>query len=354
MFSFSPLARHQICFRFGFVLVTLLFFLATVDGQGVGSSRGLPGGSGRHTIKGRVIGPTGRPYESGLKVRLESDAVGSNSTSTDADGTFIFNNLPAGNYTVVIEAGPDHDSLREPVTIYGTGGGRDAGPQSINVPINLRARGAAAALAKLPKDARDSYNKGMEAAAKGENKKAAELLDKAVTIHPDFPEALSELGGQYMKLGQMDKAAQTYQNLLKLKPTDARAHLNLGIALYNLSSALATEKKLDEAKAKLADSEVHLRESLKLNSSGPTAHYYLGLILIKGKKYPEAQKEIELSLANGGENLALAHKYLGGLYMSAKKNKEAADELEKYLQLDPKAKDGEQIRATIKELRGKQ
>jgi Tfp pilus assembly protein PilF len=40
--------------------------------------------------------------------------------------------------------------------------------------------------------------------------------------------------------------------------------------------------------------------------------------------------------------------------MSAKRYKEAADELEKYLQLDPKAKDAEQIRSTIKELRSKQ
>jgi hypothetical protein len=39
--------------------------------------------------------------------------------------------------------------------------------------------------------------------------------------------------------------------------------------------------------------------------------------------------------------------------MSAKRNKEAADELEKYLQLDPKAKDADQIRGTIKDLRAK-
>ena len=48
------------------------------------------------------------------------------------------------------------------------------------------------------------------------------------------------------------------------------------------------------------------------------------------------------------------NKYLGGLYMSAKRNKEAADHLEKYLQLDPKARDADQIRNTIKDLRSKQ
>jgi Tfp pilus assembly protein PilF len=343
--------RHHL-FRFPLLLLSLFSSITLIQAQGgVGSSRGLPSGSGRHTIKGRIIGPDGKPYQSGLRVRLEGDIVGSNSTSTDTDGAFIFNNLTAGNYAIVIEAGSDHDALREPVTIYGSGG---TGPQTVIVPINLRARGAAAAFAKVPKSARESYTKGMEAAGKGENQMAAELLDKAVTIYPEFQEALTELGLLYMKLGQMDKAEKTYEALLKLKPAEASAHLNLGIALYNQSTTLYNEKRLEEARVKLANSETHLRESLKLNSTSAIAHYYVGLIMIRSRKYPEAQKEMELSIASGGENLALAHKYLGGLYMSAKRNKDAADELEKYLQLDPKAKDADQIRGTIKDLRAKQ
>jgi tetratricopeptide (TPR) repeat protein len=92
---------------------------------------------------------------------------------------------------------------------------------------------------------------------------------------------------------------------------------------------------------------------LKINSTSPTGHYYLGLILIKSRNYTEAQKEMELAIANGGDGLALAHKYLGGLYMSANRNKDAADHLEKYLELEPKAKDADQIKTTIKDLRAK-
>ena len=77
-------------------------------------------------------------------------------------------------------------------------------------------------------------------------------------------------------------------------------------------------------------------------------------MLDRGIRFEEAQKEFELTLSTGGENIALAHKYLGGLYMSAQKNKEAADELEKYLKLDPKAPDADRIKGTIKELRSKQ
>jgi tetratricopeptide (TPR) repeat protein len=127
---------------------------------------------------------------------------------------------------------------------------------------------------------------------------------------------------------------------LKLKPDDVSAHLNMGIVAFN-------QKKMDDA-------ESHLRKALELKSPGPYAHYYLGLTLVSTKRYEEALKEFELTVSNGGENIALAHKYLGGLYMSTHKNKEAADELEKYLKLDPKAPDADRIKGTIKDLRSKQ
>ena len=349
------LPTPRILFRLTLIVTALVFSLAAVQAQGVGSTRGLPGGEGRHTIKGRVFNAAGRPVDSGMKIRLEGqgDSAGSSATATDVDGAFLFRNLPPGSYTIVIDGGTDFDPARESVAIQPGFGGYSSS-QTINVAISLKPRGAAAAFAKLPKEARDFYTKGMEAAAKGDNQKAADSLDKAVNVYPEFPEALSELGMAYMKLGKMEKAAQAYEALLKLKPENALAHLNLGIAEYNIASALLSEKKNDEAKPHLANGETHLRQSLKMNSTSPTGHYYLGLILIKLRNYSEAQTEMELAISNGGDGLALAHKYLGGLYMSAKRNKEAADHLEKYLALEPKAKDADQIRGTIKELREKQ
>jgi tetratricopeptide (TPR) repeat protein len=197
----------------------------------------------------------------------------------------------------------------------------------------------------------DFYQKGSAAAQKGNAKSAAEFLGKAVAAYPNFPAALSELGVQYMKLGQMDKAAETLEALVKLKPNDAIAHVDLGIAFYNQSTSLYSEKKLEESAQKADQAVAQFREALKLNSPGPTAHYYLGMSLIKLKQYDEAQKELELSISKGGENLAQAHRYLGGLYQRAQKNKESADEFEKYLKLEPKAPDADRIRGMIKELR---
>jgi Tfp pilus assembly protein PilF len=332
--------------NFGFrslILITGLLLSAAfvANGQAVGSSRGLSSGDGNNMIQGRIYFPSGQTAGGRtIKINLESvSTFGSNSTVADQDGTFRFTSLPAGDYTVVVDAGPEFEKAREPVNIY-----REAsrGGRSVQVSIQLHPKvdSANPLFAGVPEKALNLYQKGSAAARKADAKGAVESLNAAVEAYPNFPIALSELGTQYMSLKQYDKAGETFEALLKLKPADVNAHLNLGIVAFN-------KKKMDEA-------ESHLRKALELKSAGPAAHYYLGLTLVSVKRYEEAQKELELAVSNGGENIALAHKYLGGLYMSTKKNKEAADELETYLKLDPKAADADRIKGTIKELRSKQ
>jgi Flp pilus assembly protein TadD len=325
--------------RFIHSAILVLSVALAATAQGVGSSRGLSSGDGNHSIQGRIYFPAGQPVNSKVvKVNLEStNSIGGMSTMSDEDGTFRFNGLRPGAYAVVVDGGKQYDAARETVNIDPTGG---APVIQVNIQLRPRIDASNPSFAGVPQNALDFYQKGTAAAQKGNTKSAAEFLSKAVSAYPNFPLALSELGMQYIKLAQMDKAAETFEALLKLKPGDPAGQLYLGIALYNLNN-------FDGA-------ETHLREALKLNSAGPSAaHYYLGLTMIRLKRYEEAQKELELAIRDGGQNLAPAHKFLGGLYMSAHRNKEAADELEKYLQLEPKAADAEKIKGTIKELRSK-
>ena len=315
----------------------VIFAALSVHAQGVmpGSSRGLPSGGGNNTIQGRVLFP---PGQSGtpVKVHLEGVNALSMSTVTDQDGNFSFRGVSAGSYSVVVEAGSQYEKAREPVTIDPEANARVA---PVLVELHFKVDASNPAFAGVPQAALSLYQKGINAAQKGDNKAAAQFFSQAVAAHPTFALALSDLGVQYMKLNQLDKAGETYEALLKLKPDDPAAHLNLGIVQFN-------KKKFDEA-------ETHLRKALELKAAGPMGHYYLGLTLVSLKRYNEAVPELEATVANGGENLALAHKYLGGLYMSTHKNKEAADELEKYLKLDPKAPDADRIKGTIKDLRDK-
>lgn len=345
----TPITNVSMRFVYSIMLVASVSLLA--NAQGVGSSRGLTTGEGSNTIQGRLYFPPGEQNAGKtIKLRLESTGgIGAVSTVTDQDGVFRFVGLSPGTYTVTVEGGKEYESTRESATIEIGSRGR-----IVQMGIQLRPKVDAAnpAFAGVPRAALDPFLKGTAAAQKGDSKGAVEFLTKAVAADPNFALALSELGAQYLKLFQWDKAAETFDALVKLKPGDAGAHLDLGIALYNIGSVLLSDKKVDEANPKLAQAEAQLREAIKLNSPGPTAHYYLGMTLLKTRKYDEAQTELELTVKNGGANIAKAHRFLGGLYQRAHKNKEAADELETYLKLDPKVKDAETIKDEIKKLRG--
>jgi Tfp pilus assembly protein PilF len=326
----------------------ILAIAVTVAAQAVGSSRGLSTGEGSNTIQGRVYFPAGEENKGkSVRLHLESDTqVAGQSVVTDQDGAFRFNSLVPGNYTVVVD-GKEYENTREPVSLD-----RSTGRTTqVNIQLRPKIDASNAAFAGVPKPALEAYQKGAAAAQKGNSKDAIQFLAKAVEAYPNFSQALSDLGSQYIKQSQWDKAVETYDSLLKLKPNDAMAHLDMGIVTYNQGIALSKAKP-EESGQKLALAETHLREALKLKSVGYSAHYYLGLTLVKLRHYDEAQVEMEAAIKNGGDNIAMAHRALGGLYMNAHRNKEAADELEKFLQLDPKAPDAEIIKGSIKQLRG--
>jgi thioredoxin-like negative regulator of GroEL len=308
--------------------------------QAPGSSRngGLSSGEGNIMLQGRIHFPSGQSA-SGRTIKVSLESVSSfgagNLAVPDQDGIFRFQGLVPGDYTVVVDAGPDFEKAREPVGIYpGTSG------KIVQVAIQLQPRISSSnpLFAGVPANALNLYQKGMAAVKKNDSKAAVESLSAAVAAHPTFALALNDLATQYMLLKQWDKAGETYDALIKLKPNDAAAHQNFGIVAFN-------QKKMEDA-------ESHFRKALELKSTGPTAHYYLGLIMISTKRYAEAVPLFEATIANGGENLALAHKYLGGLYMNTKPQ-QAAEELEKYLKLDPKAPDADKIKGTVKDLKSK-
>lgn len=124
-----------------------------------------------------------------------------------------------------------------------------------------------------------------------------------------------------------------------------------------------------------------MKKAITSNPEDPIAHYYLGEAHRLIVKYPEKVKEEEaqkrttqkqkkkemtseekeekLSMALKEYNLAISydpqyaqpHKGLGLLYYEQGKKEVAKDEFEKYLTLDPMAKDKRQIIKYLEELK---
>lgn len=348
--TFSPRLRFLLLLSCSALIALLLSSL--VQAQSGGGVDGT-GTGGRHTIQGRIYFPSGRRTDARVKVRLESFNAGELSVLSDANGSFVFRGLEAGNYTVVVDAGVDYEIAREPVYIESDGSNPRRGiviptvPRlyTVQVSLQLKREGAVkaavvnAALAAIPEQPRELYRKAMDALQEGETKKAVEFLKAAIAQYPQFPVALNELGVLYLKLGQPDKAVDTLREAVKIAPEDFLPRLNYGIALLN--------------HRKFADAETELRVAISKNSSAPTAHMYLGITLAVQRKLDEGQQELELAIASNSSDVFLSHKYLAGIHLERRSYKEAADELEKYLKLVPKAADAQALQSRIKELRSK-
>lgn len=332
-----------------------LFLLACCFvAQGQGGGVDTAGTGGRHSIQGRILAPSGQRADLRLKVRLESSGFGDLSVLSDMNGNFSFQSLRPGNYTVVIEGGDFYETVRESVFIEPASvTGRRVGgsfpisrPFTIQVYLRPKPQSTSAkpgvlnaALATVPSAAVEYYNRALESARQGNNEKAIEQLKQAVALYPGFGLAFNELGVQYLKRGQVDKAADALAVAVRLSPDAYEPSLNYGIALLN--------------QTKFTQAEQHLRAALKKNDTAFAPHLYLGMTLVNLKSYQEAEMELQRAVALGGERAARAHYFLGGLYWRARDYPRAANELERYLSLEPKAANAEQIRATIKDLRNK-
>jgi tetratricopeptide (TPR) repeat protein len=333
----------------------LLIVAAPLYAQGGIDSMGT---GGKNRIHGRIYFPSGRRSDaSSIKVTLESSSSERIFVVADMNGTFVFNNLAPGSYTITVDAGPDYELSKEQVLIEGMGGGRNTAgidlsrtnvPRTFSVMINLQPKHIAtskpavinAALAAVPKAAADAYRAALESAKAGDSRKAVAELKTALSLYPDFALALNELGVQYLKLGETSKAVEALRNAVTLQPDDFTPRLNYGIALLEAKDSTAAEQQL--------------RLAVTKNGSSWTAHMYLGVSLIGLRKLSDAEQELRRALEIGGKRVGLPHYWLGGIYWDRNEYARAASELEQYLELVPNAPNAERIRRTIKDLRAKQ
>lgn len=354
-----PLRKTRPCSRTAFSIFSAAVLLAALCAHANAQVGGIEssGTGGRHSIRGRIIFPSGKRADSRVKVKLESTGYGDLSVFSDTNGSFIFQALQPGRYTVVIEGGEHYETVRETVSIDEATARSRRGevmsaplPRPFTLQIYLQPKRSRAddlsrpgvlnaALAEVPKPAVELYEKAQASARRGEYEKAVEQLKGATQLHPSFALAHSEMGVLHMKLKQPAKAAEALSAALKLSPDDFVTLLTYGRALYDLS-------RFDE-------SEEQFRKALKKNDASPSAHYYVGLILLKRRDLDGAEKSLKSAIEFGGGEIPIAHYFLGGVYWSKGMHKQAADELEAYLRLAPDAHDASRVRSTIKELRAK-
>ena len=349
-----PAVASRSLFFVFFALMILPMWAVAAYAQGGVDSMGT---GGRHRIQGRIYFPSGRRSDTtNIKVTLESTSSERIFVVADMNGSFTFNNLAPGNYTITVDAGAEYEKASETVLIEGTGSSRTNSvdmarsnvPRTFSVMINLQPKPVAgnkaavvnAALSSVPKAAADAYRAALDSAKLGDTKKAIDELKTALSLYPNFVLALNELGVQYLRVGETSKALDALRNAVTLQPDDFTPRLNYGIALLEAKNPTAAEEQLRLAVGK--------------NGTSWSAHLYLGVALIGLRRLSEAEQELLRALDIGGRRVGLPHYWLGGIYWERHEYARAASELEQYLELVPNAPNAERIRGTIKDLHAKQ
>ncbi|KFE66383.1 tetratricopeptide repeat protein [Hyalangium minutum] len=123
--------------------------------------------------------------------------------------------------------------------------------------------------------------RGGELLAAGKVIEAKDFLERAYAMQPKNEKAQNLLGLTYFKLGQFDRAAELYEQLVRDNPVDATLRVNLGL-VYLKTNAL---------KRAVREFEV----AVDLSPEHQKAHNYLGLALAQAGEYGRAREHFLLA-----------------------------------------------------------
>jgi tetratricopeptide (TPR) repeat protein len=215
-----------------------------------------------------------------------------------------------------------------------------AGPKGPGAKDDPKVKEREAQLAKN-KELNDAFGAGKAAMENKQWDEAITQLTKASVMGPTQPAVWAALADSYVASAKAaksadagpiyDKSFTAFDKLLELAPNDAGTYNNYALAL-------AADKKLDDAKVKLA-------KAVELDPPGAGKyHYNLGALLMNGGQTDGALDEFRKAIA-ADPNYAEAYYYLGSVLvgkstLDQKTGKMIAPDgtiqaLQKYVQLKP-------------------
>ncbi|HVW07360.1 MAG TPA: tetratricopeptide repeat protein [Bryobacteraceae bacterium] len=322
----------------------------------------VPGFSQTAFVQGVVKGPDGAVIQGAIVAFEGVEMKNKTQAKTDKKGHYITSMKPAIYEVTVTVDGTLRAKIGHYEAVGGNGDPLDFTLQAAAAP------GAAPAMTAAPAAAPASGGKGSKDDAEAQKKKEEQLaknkalndafgagraaidaknwdeaitqLNKAAELGPTQQAVWAALAEAYTgkaksgPSGEADasyqKAFEAYDKLIELKPDEAGTYNNYALAL-------AADKKLDDAKVKLA-------KAVELDPAGAGKyHYNLGALLMNSSQTDGALDEFKKAIA-ADPNYAEAYFYLGSTLMG-KATMDASgkmqappgtvEALQKYVQLKP-------------------
>lgn len=268
-----------------------------------------------------------------ILVNLQARGATINSVYTDNQGMFGFYSLTGGLYEVVIQDS-DYEPASRQVDVDPTVSQQNY-IQIVLTPVpDKEADKGGAALPgsnpnvidlsqytkRFPKKAVKEYHKGVEAEKRRDMKGAAEHLNKAIQMAPDFYPAHNELGRVYMAESNFAGAEEQFTRAIKLSQTDPEAYLNLG-NVYLLTHQF--EKALES-----------VQQGVQRNPASPLGQFLLGSVYERLGKLKEAEQALQEALKRD-PRMARAHLELVNVYLAERNQPQAIAQLKQFLKSAP-------------------
>jgi len=166
----------------------------------------------------------------------------------------------------------------------------------------------------VPAGAIKEFHRSEKAVRSGNFQSAAEHLQKALQIDPNFVQAHNNLGASYIQLNQYESAITEFHRAIELDPKIQETYRNLGLGLFLLG--------------RYPEAEIAARQALQLNPGLSRARYTLGRILAaEGSSSAEA----ELLLRQNISEFVDARLPLAQVLLNKGATEQAANELRTYL-----------------------
>jgi Tfp pilus assembly protein PilF len=322
------------------VVLALISFSICSFAQRPGMSSSMPHSPFDSPMRenGSITGTVHNMQNKPLKdVRVELTNLNNvivSSTYTNSSGSFEFDRVAPGGYTVVASAGLQQTSDRVEVNGW-------TNTVALHMPSDDRPEdgmdGSAVSVAqyKVPGKARDEYRKARESMQKEKLEDAGKHLAKALEICPKFADALTLRAVLALNQKNPDAAMSDLDEAVKIDPNYAMAYMVMG-------SALNMQSKFDEALRALQRGET-------LAPNYWQAHFEMGKAYIGKADYPAAISQLQRAQSMSPDQYPLIYLLEAHALLAMKQYPEAMTALQSYLQKEPQGPNSQEAQKLLQQ-----
>ena len=274
-------------------------------------------------------GADGRPLK-GAVVNIErTDIKGHYPTKTDKKGHYIYTGLPMGTYNVsLVVDGKEADSVK---------GIRTSPGDPIRNDFNLKAAKAdnagkqaeyqkALETGQISKELERQLSPEQKEALKKDMEKREASMKKNAALNEAYNNGINALNAK-----QYDQAIENLNKAAELDPNQLAVWSNLATAYTELAKT-KTGADFDANMQKAIDT---YNKALTLKPEDAGLHNNYALTLARDKKFPEAQAELQKAAELDPTNAGKYYYNLGALLVNAGQNEPAGQAFKKAIDLQP-------------------